>query len=110
VRCRSARRGPRRSRRFSTLLVGLALFAQLLIAAHTVAHLSQLLSDVATQHCATCVVGKHSFGVPTLVVTAATATATWVLECIQPPVAPLSEVEAGTLARGPPPPALANFG
>lgn len=107
---RSIRARIRRPSGLPTLLVGLAVLAHLLIAAHTAAHLSQRLSDVATQHCATCVVGKHSPGVPTLVATATTVTATWMLECLAPPLAPLPEVAAGTLARGPPLPALALFG
>jgi hypothetical protein len=113
VKRRPVRRGRWRSRRLPTLLVGLALsalLAHLLIAAHAVAHLSQRSSDVATQHCATCVVGKHSPGVPTLVTTASAVTVTWLMECVEPPLAPLPEVEAGTLARGPPLRALATIG
>ena len=95
---------------FSTCLVAVALLAHLLIAIHTVSHLSQESPDVASQHCVICAIGKHSAGIAAGVIPGCQYIAAWVVDCADPPVAPPSEVADATLARGPPFSALAALG
>lgn len=101
------------SGRLSVLAVQLAaaaLLAHLLIAAHSVSHLSQGPVSAASQHCAICATGSHSAAIPTAVLAGCQFTATWVLRGATRPVAPLPEVDEASLARAPPFSALAAIG